>query len=193
MAKEFRHFRVLSEQLEKFADAGAKERILSGMDYIKESSTSEAKAQWAYEVVRRMDETLDRDTCIKVRENCACVMSNEDSIYAQEFKRFRKQYRDDSEYMDEVIKYLNGTKPFRRCGMVTRSGDRIFSKIGKEKCGCPAIRGLKQPISETWCHCCKGSLLSVYRYVFPDKNCRMEIKESVASGGKTYTLVTVYE
>ena len=89
------------------------------MNHIKESSSPEAKAQWAYEVIKRMDEILDSDTCIKVRENCTCLKSNENSIYAKTFRKIRKQYMDEDSYMDEVVKYLNGTKPLRRCGNVT--------------------------------------------------------------------------
>jgi DNA integrity scanning protein DisA with diadenylate cyclase activity len=194
MAKELRHYRVLREQLEKFTDDITREKILNGMDYVKESSSPETKAQWAYEAVRRMDETLDSDTCIKIRENCTCLKSNENSIYAKTFRKLRKQYKDEDNYIDEVIKYLNDTKPLRRCGKVSRKGNRIFSVIGEGKCSCPTIReGLKRPISVTWCHCCKGSLLSVYRYVFPDKTCKMEIIESVAAGGKTCKMVTMYD
>lgn len=194
MAKELRHYRVLSEQLEKFTDESTREKILSGMNHIKESSSPEAKAQWAYEVIKRMDEILDSDTCIKVRENCTCLKSNENSIYAKTFRKLRKQYMGEDNYIDEVVKYLNGTKPLRRCGKVSREGDRIISVIAEGRCDCPTIReGLKQPISITWCHCCKGSLLSVYKYVFPDKTCKMEIIESVAAGGSTCTMITKYE
>lgn len=194
MARELRHYRVLREQLEQFTDAGTRDKILSGMDYIRESSSPEAKAQWAYEVVKRMDEMLDSDTCIKVRENCTCLKSNGNSIYAKTFRKLRKQYADEGRYIDEVVKYLNGTSPLRRCGKVSREGSRIISVIAEGKCGCPTIReGLKQPISISWCHCCKGSLLSVYRYVFPDKTCRMEIIDSVAAGGNICTMVAMYE
>jgi len=194
MAKELRHYRVLREQLEKFTDESTREKILNGMGYVKESSSPEVKAQWAYEVVKRMDAILDSDTCIKVRENCTCLKSNENSIYAKTFRKISKQYMDEDSYIDEVVKYLNDTKPLCRCGNVTRKGDRIFSVIAEGRCGCPTIReGLKQPISVTWCHCCKGSLLSVYKYVFPDKTCRMEIIDSVAAGGNSCTMVTMYE
>lgn len=194
MAKELRHYRVLSEQLGKLTDENIREKILGGMDYVKESSSSEVKAQWAHEVIKRMDEVLDSETCIKVRENCTCLKSNENSIYAVTLRKLRKQCTDGDSYIDEVVKYLNDTKPLRRCGEVSRKGDRIFSVIARGSCACPTIReGLKQPISVTWCHCCKGSLLSVYRYVFPEKTCKMEIISSVASGGDTCTMVTMYE
>ena len=194
MAKELRHYRVLSEQLAEFTDEITRDKILSGMDYVKESSSPEVKAQWAYEVVKRMDEVLDSETCIEVRENCTCLKSNENSIYAKTFRKLRKQCTDEDSYIDEVVKYLNDTRPLRRCGEVSRKGDRIFSVIARGRCACPTIReGLKQPISVTWCHCCKGSLLSVYKYVFPDKTCKMEIISSVASGGDTCTMVTMYE
>lgn len=193
MAKEFRHYSVLSKQLAEFTDENTKNKILSNLDYVKESSNSEIKAKWASEVVKRMDELLDINTCISIRENCACLKSNENSIYAKEFRKLRKQYKDDDEYIAEAIKYLNETKPLRRCGAVSRQGDRIYSIIAEGRCDCPTIRtGLKEPISITWCHCCKGSLLSVYKYLFPEKSCKMEIIESVSTGGNTCTMITTY-
>jgi len=92
-----------------------------------------------------------------------------------------------------VEAYLDGTRPLRRCGEVTRCGDVIHSVIGREACGCSVVRqGLVEPISVTWCHCCKGSLLSVYRYVFPERICRMEVVSTIASGGGACCFTTTY-
>ncbi len=44
----------------------------------------------------------------------------------------------------------------------------------------------------TWCHCSKGSLLSVYRFVFPEKTCDMQIVSTVATGGDECRFVTTY-
>jgi len=183
MAKEFRHYRVLDEQLKKHVDDKTRKEILENMDYVRDSSKQEIKATWAYEVTKRLDEKIDKETCIKIREGCACVLSNEKSIYAKEFKKLRKIHKNDDEYLNEVIKYLNNTKPLRRCGEVSRDEDKIISIIGRGKCGCTVVReGLNQPISKTWCQCCKGSLLSVYKYVYNDKECEMDILRTVASG-----------
>ena len=95
--------------------------------------------------------------------------------------------------MDEVIRYLNATEPLRRCGEVTRDGDRIISVIARGRCDCPVLHeGLHAPISRTWCQCSKGSLLSVYRTVFADRICEMEIISTVASGGDECRFATTY-
>jgi hypothetical protein len=97
---------------------------------------------------------LEPETCVKIREGCACVLSNEKSIYARTFRKLRKLYPNDDQYLDEVVKYLNATAPLRRCGEVTREGDRIYSVIGRGQCACPVLHeGLADPISITWCHC----------------------------------------
>lgn len=193
MSKDFRHYRVLAEQLAQHVDDDVQEALLEGMDYISSSSSPEVKARWAGEMMQRLDSMLDPETCIHVREGCACVLSNEKSIYARAFRKLHKQYPDEDRYLDEVVKYLNGTSPLRRCGEVTREGDRIYSVIARGQCACPVLRdGLREPISATWCHCSKGSLLSVYRYVFPDRVCEMEIVSSVATGGEACRMVTTY-
>lgn len=193
MTKDYRHYRVLAEQLSKYSDKDTKEAILAGMDKVSNSSKPEDKVRWVCELMQRMDRLLDMETCIKVREGCACVVSNEKSIYARNFRRLRKLYPNDSEYLDEVVEYLNSTAPLRRCGDVSREGDRIYSIISRERCSCPVLHeGLREPISVTWCHCSKGSLLSVYRQVFPDRVCQMEIVRTIATGADDCCFATTY-
>ena len=193
MSKDFRHYRALEKQLGIYTDAETQRKILNGMDYVSQSSKPAVKVEWARELMRRMDTLLDAETCIKVREGCACVLSNEKSVYACNFRRLRKLYPDDSEYLDEVVKYLNSTAPLLRCGEVTRDGDKIYSIIARQTCGCPVLHaGLHEPLSVTWCHCSKGSLLSVYRPVFPDKVCEMEIVRTIATGADDCCFATIY-
>jgi hypothetical protein len=194
MATNFRHYRALAEQLSKHVDADTQAALLAGMDGVTNSSKPEIKAAWAREMMRRMDHLLKPETRIIVREGCACLLSNEKSIYARTFRKLRRLYPDDDDrYLDEVVAYLNSTAPLRRCGEVTRTGDRITSVIAHGACSCSALReGLREPISVTWCHCCKGSLLSVYRHVFPDRTCAMEIVGTVATGAEECCFVTEY-
>jgi hypothetical protein len=193
MSKDYRHYRALAAQLARYVDPKTQDAILAGMDYVNSSSKPEAKVDWARELMQRMDELLAPETCIKIREGCACVLSNEKSIYARTFRKLRKQYPDDDAYLDEVVSYLNATTPLRRCGDVTREGDKIYSVIGYGQCACPVLHdGLHGPISVTWCHCSKGSLLSVYRHVFPEKTCEMEIVRTVATGAEDCCFVTTY-
>ena len=193
MAGEFRHYRVLREQPSRHVDSATRDALLAGMDNVKDGSPPEAKARWAVEMMRRLDDALDEATRIRVREGCACVFSNESSVYARTFRRLRKQHSDDDAYLNEVVAYLDGTRPLRRCGEVTRVGDVIHSVIGRDNCGCSVVReGLGEPISMTWRHCCKGSLLSVYRYVFPERTCEMGIVSTIATGGNACHFVTTY-
>jgi hypothetical protein len=194
MGKEYRHLRVLREQLQENADAETSSKILDGIEYIKDNSNPEIKAQWADEVTRRMDACLDVETCIKIRENCACLKSNEKSIYAQTFRRLRKKYSNNSDYLNAVVEYLNSTTPLRRCGEVSLDDDKIITVIAREHCDCQVIaKGQINPISVTWCHCCKGSILSVLKYIFPQEKCNIIIIETYASGGKTCTFQTTFE
>ena len=193
MSKSLRHYRVLDKQLRKHVDDEISRSLLAGLDYVKAGSKPEVKAQWAYELMERMDRLLDEETCIKVREGCACVQSNEKSIYAKTFCKLRKLYPDDEDYIREVIAYLNSTEPLRRCGEVTRQEDEIYSVIARGSCECSVVReGLSQPISKTWCQCCKGSLLSVYRHVFNDRTCEMDIVRTIATGADECCFVTRY-
>jgi hypothetical protein len=193
VAKDYRHYRALAGQLSEHVDPAVQEAILAGMDDVNSSSKPEVRVGWAREMMQRMDRMLDPETCIKIREGCACVLSNEKSIYARTFRKLRKLYPEDDRYIDKVVKYLNATTPLRRCGEVTRDGDRIYSVIAHGQCTCPVLHdGLRDPISITWCHCSKGSLLSVYKHVFPDKICDMGIVRTVATGAEDCCFVTTY-
>jgi hypothetical protein len=193
MSKDFRHYRVLAQQLGRYVDPDIQKGILDGMDYVAVNSKPDVKVEWARIMMERMDSSLDAETCIKVREGCACVLSNEKSIYARTFRKLRKLYPDDDQYLDEVVKYLNATAPLRRCGDVSREGDRIYSIISREKCSCPVLhKGPREPISVTWCHCSKGSLLSVYHQVFPEKACEMAIVRTIAAGADDCCFATTY-
>ena len=159
MSKEYRHLRALRQQLEEYTDEENKDNVLRGMDYIRDTSSSEIKAQWADEITKRLDKYLDEDTRIKVREKCACIISNEKSIYAQTFRRLRKQHPDDTDYLVAVVDYLNSTTPLLRCGEVSLDGDKIITVLARNLCECSALKnGLSNPISITRGHCCKGSI-----------------------------------
>jgi len=191
MAKEYRHLRVMREQLEKYTDIETQSKILNGMDYIKDSSKSDIKMQWADKITTRLDDYLDEKTRIKVRENCACILSNEKSTYAQKIKHLKKQYIDNTEYLNAVVDYLNSTG---RCGNVSLDGEKIITTISHNRCICAVLKnGLVDPISVTWCHCCKGSILSVIKHIFSEKECKMIIKGTVASGGKDCTFETIFK
>ena len=194
MGKEYRHLRVLRQQLEKRANEEVTDEILRGMDYIKDTSGPNVKMQWADEITKRLDSFLDEKTRIKVRENCACIISNEKSIYAQTFRRLRKQRLNDADYLSAVVDYLNSTAPLLRCGEVSLDGDKIITVIARNSCECSVLKnGLTKPVSVTWCHCCKGSILSVVKHIFLNKECRMIIKETIASGGKECIFETEFQ
>lgn len=90
--------------------------------------------------------------------------------------------------------YLNATAPLKRCGDVSLDGDKIITVIARGRCECQVLKnGLKTPISVTWCHCCKGSILSVIKYIFPERKCKMIIKETIVSGGGMCLFVTIFE
>jgi hypothetical protein len=190
MAETFRHYRVLAEQLSEHVDAETLEAVLKDLDTIRPGSKPEQKVAWAREAMARLDALVAPETCIKIREGCACLLSNAKSIYARNFRTLLKPYPDDEAYLDAVVAYLNATASLRRCGEVTREGERLISVIARGACACPVLHdGLQGPapyggtLSMTWCHCSKGSLLSVYEQVFPERVCEMEILSSVATGG----------
>ncbi|MHB1318796.1 MAG: hypothetical protein ACYCYF_09290, partial [Anaerolineae bacterium] len=116
---EMRHSRVLREQLIANLDPATASTVVEGLGILGEGAQPEARAAWAAEAMRRLDTMLDEETRMRIREGCACVQSNEKSVYAREFRRLRRQYAEDAAYLTAVVSYLDGTRPLRRCGEVT--------------------------------------------------------------------------
>ena len=55
MAKEYRHYRTIAEQLGKQdVDADTRQAILADMDYLSDGSSLRSKANWACELMRRL-------------------------------------------------------------------------------------------------------------------------------------------
>ncbi|MDF2884307.1 MAG: hypothetical protein K0R54_4874 [Clostridiaceae bacterium] len=166
--------------------------ILQGLKDLTGEETPAQCADWAYEVNDRLEKNIDPELLINIRQECACIKANKYSPYVKYFKAIREKHEDDNEYLKEVAEFLNGRG---RCGKkVELVGGKIFSHYGfGTTCVCYPIKGgWDKPPSTTWCRCCQGTLLSIYKLVFPEKKCNMDIVETFASGGSDCVFITWY-
>ncbi|TCL70707.1 hypothetical protein EDC14_100924 [Hydrogenispora ethanolica] len=192
MHNALKHYLVLRGQLDKAFGKEKSREILRGLDGVDGSESPEQASQWAKELVYRLEENIEKERLVTIRENCTCIKCNKYSPLVKKFQELRKAAPDDDTYLREVVNFLNGRG---RCGKKVGLVDgKIISHFAfSDHCSCHVVKdGWKAPPSVTWCHCCKGSLLSVYQYVFVEKICKMEIVETFATGGKDCVFATYY-
>jgi hypothetical protein len=189
-----KHLEKLQSQIDNKLGEGKADEILAGLDYVTGKETPQEAAEWARAVVERLENQIDGEALIEIREECACIKANKYSAYNKKyFKELRAQHPEDDEaYLKVVVDFLN---VHNRCGRYIEYIDgKIISHFSfGEACVCTTIKGgWAAPPSSTWCRCCQGSLKSIYNYVFPDKVCRIDIVETFATGGNDCVFVTWY-
>lgn len=126
-------------------------------------------------IMNRMDELLDKDTLIEIRQKHCCNPSKQQILEINELKEKSSNL---DEFFMEYSKYLSP-------GYVKKDGDLLTVSFGFTKCVCGMFRKLEkyEPISKTWCECCNGHVIKTYSMIC-DKIVTSEIVETVASGGK---------
>ncbi|HEX9933581.1 MAG TPA: hypothetical protein VGB38_00170, partial [bacterium] len=105
----------------------------------------------------------------------------------------REKNPNEDDYLKAVAAFLSG-RP--RIGKnVELKNKEIVTYLGERRnCGCFVVKGgWEKPPSKTWCRCCQGCLLSVYRFILPDKRCNMDIIKTLATGGKDCIFKTWFE
>ncbi|MDF2589299.1 MAG: hypothetical protein K0S41_3140 [Anaerocolumna sp.] len=187
-----KHCEKLKKYINQYLGKGQADEILSGLDELTGEETPEQCAVWACKVNERLEKQIDSDILIQIREECACIKANKYSPYVKYFKEIREKNDNDEDYLKAIAEFLNGRG---RCGKKVEYIDgKIFSHFEfGNSCVCYVIKGgWQKPPSKTWCRCCEGTLMSIYKLVFPEKKCNMDIVESFATDGKDCVFSTWY-
>jgi hypothetical protein len=167
--------RRLAEALDETGvSAKTRGRIMAGSERIRTGAKPEQKADWYRGAVERMDRLLDRQTRIRVRERCACSLT---PFRLKPMKRMHDANPKLDVFLAAVQKSgLMGTE-------VKRRGNKVHIRFGTSWCVCHAIRASKEPVSITYCHCCKGHLMGLLEAAFGEP-VKMDVIETHISGGK---------
>ncbi|MFZ2781850.1 MAG: hypothetical protein WAZ99_01815 [Rectinemataceae bacterium] len=178
-----KHFLKMQKQMSRVLGKERTETLLFDLSYVDGSETPAEAAAWATKLIRRLEENVEKETIIRIREECACVYTNKYSAYNKKyFKDIRDRSADENSYLENIALFLGGRPRIGR--KVEFIHGELFTYLGEgRKCGCFVVKkGWEKPPSATWCRCCQGSLLSVYRFILPEKKCRMDIVETLATG-----------
>lgn len=189
-----KHSERLIKQIDLHMGKGKGREILSHLSDVTGEETPIECAQWANDVTKRLEDNIEPEKLIQIRQECACVKTNKYSAYnTKYFKNLRENNVDETSYLTAVAEFLNG-RP--RIGKRVEYVDgKIITYMGVvNTCGCFAVKnGWDKPASITWCRCCQGTLYSIFQFVYPDRVCHMDIIETHATGGNDCVFSTWYE
>lgn len=148
--------------------------ILQGWDRLPQKPKPEERAAWMKKVIERMDNLLEEEIRFKIREDCACCISNSS-------KRIKTMKKLISENPD-LESFVSAVKASGFLGAkVELKKKTIYATFGVGHCVCTGINATKEPVSITFCHCCKGHVMKLLEAAFK-KPLRGEVFTSCISG-----------
>lgn len=147
-------------------------KLFPEYDTLPDKMDKQAQISIASRVMKRMDESLDKDTIVKIRHGHTCNLPK-----PQRAEMMELWSRCSS--IDEFLTSYGCEKQV--------DGTYVLSweRLGQTKCSCPLFYKVSEyePISITWCECCNGHTeKSIYEIC--GQRVKSEIIESISSGGK---------
>ena len=156
-------------------DKKTRKKIMENGKQIKKTSKKEAVAEWFFNSMNVMDELLDEETKIKVREDCACCLEGKREKLC---KGINKKY----ETSEEKITAINETHFVFGHEIKTLGKGKyevaFFDEAMPEKtCSCLKII-MDKKMPKTYCYCCGGHVKHHLETLL-GKKLKVEIKNSV--------------
>jgi len=148
------NIRVIYNELKNHkVDEEIIEKIMEGGDKIKSKTPHKKKCEWCYEATNRMDELLDEDIKLSIRENCACRLKT----FSKECDKIRNSYSSVQERLEAVLK---SPTLFGNILKVRENGkfDVIFWNPKNDVFKCVCMKNQDKVWSKTWCQCCAGHI-----------------------------------
>ena len=187
MANLKKHIEKMSKSIDKKLGKGKGSEFLDKYKIVAGYETPKEVEKWVVSLSKHLEKNIDENKLIEIREDCACWKNS--PVTKKVFFELRKTYTKDKEYLDAVSEFM--TKK-GRCGkkVEINKGEIIsyFSDVplNKHSCACGVLKDCdwKTPLSTTtWCRCCCGFIKNVYKNVFPEKICHVDIMETIVTGG----------
>ena len=183
MAKPETLKRVLEEHN---VDKNIINKINNGYENVTNKSAKKAKAKYLFHAINEMDKSLDKDTCQKILEECACTIG---SSLEKKVRQFAE--KNNGLPLKEKIKKLCeikhlGNPILRKDGTILLNDLGFKDKANVYSCPCPQVSGvdIEKPKTHTYCLCCGGHLKFQYEIAL-DKKLDVKIQSSpFESNGK---------
>ncbi|MDD4663939.1 MAG: DUF6144 family protein [Caldisericia bacterium] len=162
------------ELLNHKIDPSVIDQIMDGGEKVDRNTSLTKKAEWIKQAMDKMDKLIEKDLRYKVREKCACCTGG------LRLKAMKKIAASGASTEDR-IKEINRIHMF---GLSTEpEGTKIHVTFGEpgSKCVCTP-KGSKEPVSITWCYCCKGHVHKLLEVALEQKLTGKVICSSCSGG-----------
>lgn len=164
------YLRKLAKSLDEFVGEDIRSKVLEGCETITAKTSKIKRAELMKEVMSRMDCLIDKNTAIKIRENCACKP-----------KDFLKTSIGIFEKYPNIEYFLTELQKTHFAGKFKIENNIIDCNFGTGKCVCGMVKSTKEPIPILWCECCKGHVRWLFETTMK-KTLNIEMISSVVSG-----------
>ena len=180
-----KHLEKLNKAIDAKLGKGNGNKILKKYENVTGSESPKEIAKIATSLSKQLEKNIDIKYLKEIREECACIKANKYSAYNKKyFPDIRAKFpNNDEKYLEAVVEFMNKSG---RCGkkQELKNSDIISHWSFGNKCVCYVTKGgWEKPSSKTWCYCCCGTIKSIYQYIFPEKECNVDIIETFATGG----------
>jgi len=175
MVKRWWMIDKLSDSLENAKiDKEICRKILQDWDRLSRKPKPAERAVWMKKVIDRMDSLLEEEIRFKIREDCACCVSSG----TKRIKTMKKLIKENPDLESFVIAVQDSGF---LGALVELKENSIYATFGVGHCVCTGINAAKEPVSITYCHCCKGHVIKLLEAAFK-KPLRGEVLTSCISG-----------
>ena len=163
------------ELLNHKVDPSVISQIMDGGENIDRKTSLTKKAQWIKIAMDKMDQLIEKDLRIKIREKCACCTGG---LRLKAMKKIAES----GTSIEERVKEIDRIHIFGLC--TEMNGTKIHVTFGEpgSKCVCTP-KGSKEPVSITWCYCGKGHVQKLLEVAL-GKKLTGKVICSTCSGGE---------
>ena len=175
MPKLKKHIERVHKSIDARLGKGKGAVLLKRFENIDGNESPKETAKLSIDLINHLEKEIDKKNLSAILEECACWQKSPSA--EKTFSELRKKHSDDVDYLKAVAhkkkaEYINGE-------IIA-----YFYRGKKNSCTCPLIKGgYDKPSSPAWCSCCLGFVRNIYKLVFPQKNCHVDIMKTFATGG----------
>ena len=183
--------------VEHNVDKNIVNKINDGYENVTNKSARKKKTQYLFHAINEMDKSLDKDTCQKILEECACTIG---STLEKKVRQLAEKINCLSlkEKISEICKIKHLGNPILRKDGTILVNLASTSEDGKYICPCPQVVNdvdIEKPKTHTYCLCCAGHIKFQYGIAL-DKKIDVKVQSSpYESNGKKpcVFLITIIE
>ncbi|MDD2651344.1 MAG: DUF6144 family protein [Candidatus Cloacimonadales bacterium] len=149
------YLKKLARHLDDTVGEDKRKEILDGCESITAKSGKVLRSHIMRDVMLRMEDEMDRDEAVSVREKCSCKPK-------YQVKPIKELY----EHSADIQSFIERLNDMDSVGSYRLEDNIIHGSFNHKKCVCHMVTSTKEPMPKLWCDCCKGYVKWLFSNVF---------------------------